>query len=77
MAILDKLDNYYNGRKSSEVWIMVILISVLIGYLLYTLLAPYAQNYRTNQENINRDLTSKIESAQSFIRSITVDGDRD
>jgi len=77
MAILDKLDSYYKGRKSSEVWLMVILISVLIGYLLYTVLVPYAENYRKNQENINRDLTTKIESAQSFIRSITVNGDRD
>jgi len=77
MTIFDRLDNYYNSKKPNEVWLMVILVSVLIGYLLYTLLAPLAENYMKRQEAINKELKSKITSHNDFLRSITVNGDRD
>lgn len=77
MNFVEKLDNYYNSRKPNEVWLMVILFSVLIGYLLYTLLSPLANDYRNNQESINSNLISTIDSDNSFLRNITVDGDRD
>ena len=76
MSMFDKLDSYYNSKKPNEVWLMVILVSILIGYLIYTLLAPIASSYREEQERIHRDLTSKIDSANSFLKSITVNNDR-
>jgi Tfp pilus assembly protein PilN len=76
MSLFDKLDNYYHSRKPSEVWMMVALVSVLIGYLLYTLLEPISSNYRETQEDINQDLRTKIENAKSYIRSVTVNGDK-
>jgi len=77
MTIYDRLDNYYNSKKPNEVWLMVILVSVLIGYLLYTLLSPLAEDYMKKQENRNKELKSKITSHNDFLRSITVNGDRD
>ena len=77
MNFLDRLDNYFYSKKTSEVWIMVLLVSALVGYLLYTLISPISTNYREKQEGINKDLTHKINSANSFLRSITVNGDRD
>jgi len=77
MTIFDRLDNYYNSRKPSEVWLMVILVAFLIGYLLYTLLSPGAIDYKEMQEGKNRDLQTKITSHKSFIKTITVNGDRD
>jgi len=56
---------------------MVILVSTLIGYILYSLLEPASNRYRAKEESINRDLTQKISSAESFLNSITVNGDRD
>jgi len=77
MTILDRLDNYYNSRKPSESWLMVILIAILLGYLLFTILSPTATNYKERQEGINSSLKSKISSHKSFLRTITVNGDRD
>ena len=77
MSFVDKLDNYYNSRKPNEVWLMVILFSLLVGYLIYTLLSPISSGYREQQESINRDLKTKISSDNSFLKSITVNGDRD
>jgi len=77
MSISDKLDSYYYSKKPSEVWLMVILFAVMIGYLIYTLLSPIASSYRQREEGIHNDLTMKINSANSFLRNITVNGDRD
>ena len=77
MNFIDKLDNFYNSRKSNEVWLMVILVSALIGYLIYTLLSPLASDYRKNQESINSKLTHKINTDKSYLKRITINGDRD
>lgn len=77
MNILDRLDNYYYSKKPNEVWLIVILVSVLIGYLIYTLLSPIASDYREYQESRNLELTNSIDEANNFLRSITVNGDRD
>jgi len=77
MSLLDKLDNYYYSKKPNEVWLMAVLASAVIGYLIYTLLSPITSSYKETQESINKDLTTKIDSANNFIRDITVNGDRD
>jgi hypothetical protein len=77
MSILDRLDNYYNSRKPNEVWLMAIMVAVLIGYLLYTLLSPMASDYKEREVSINSELKDKISSHKSFLKTITVNGDRD
>ena len=76
MSTLDSLDNYYNGRKSSEAWMMVILVSALVAYLLHTLVYPEAENYRKQEVKKNKKLNKNIASAQRYLRSITVNGDK-
>lgn len=76
MNFIDKLDNFYNSRKPNEVWLMVILVSALVGYLIYTLISPISSEYRKNQESINSKLNSKIRADESYLRGITVNGDR-
>jgi len=76
MSIFDKLDNYYNSRKPNEVWLMVILFAAVVGYLFYTILEPMSTSYRNSQENQNKELTKKINSANRFLRGITVNGDK-
>jgi len=75
MSILGKLDAYYNSKKPNEVWLLVILFAVLIGYLLYIFISPISAKYRENEERKYNNLTMKIDSANSFLRNITVNGD--
>jgi len=77
MNFIDKLDNFYNNRKPNEVWLMVLLVSGLVGYLIYTLLSPISSDYRRTQESIHSRLDSKIKADESYLRGITVNGDRD
>ncbi len=76
MTVFDRLDSYYQSRKPSEVWLMVGLFSLVIGYMLYTLLEPISTEYRQREENRNSHLRNSIESSQNYIRSITVNGDK-
>jgi len=76
MSLFDRLDNYFYSRKPTEVWLMVALVAILIGYLLYSVLEPISSNYRQEQESRNLELRNKIDSANNYLRSITVNGDR-
>jgi len=77
MSMLDNIDNYYSSRKSSEAWMMVILFAALFGYLLHTLIYPMAESYKKSEEKRNKTLNKKIAAAERYLRSITVNGDRD
>ncbi len=77
MNTLDSLDNYYNGRKSSEAWMMVILFAALVGYLLHIVVYPMAESYKKQELSKNKKLNKNIASAQRYLRSITVNGDKD
>ncbi len=76
MNFLDKLDNYFYSKKPTEVWMMVILVAAVIGFGLYSVLSPISTEYRENQQNINKSLNKKIKDAKNYLRSITVNGDR-
>ena len=76
MTLFDRLDSYYQNRKPSEVWLMVGLFSLVIGYMLYTLLEPISTEYRQREESRNQNLRNSIESSQNYIKSITVNGDK-
>jgi len=76
MTIFDKLDNYYESKKVSEVWLMVILLAAVIGYLLYTVFEPMSSNYLKREQTLNNDLKNKISKATDYLNSITVNGDK-
>lgn len=76
MDFLDKIDNYFYSKKPTEVWMMVVLVAVLFGYLIFSILSPIATDYREAQVSINKNLTKKINTGRSFLRSITVNGDK-
>jgi len=77
MSIIESLDNYYNSRKSTDSYIMVILVAVLIGYLLYTLLSNISSQYREKEERRYESIKSNINSADTYLKTIKVDGDRE
>jgi predicted MPP superfamily phosphohydrolase len=77
MNLLTKIDNYYYNKKPSEVWLMVLLLGLLVGYLIFSLLSTSGDNFRATQEKRNHDLKTQIASHQSYLKAITVNGDRD
>ena len=42
---LTKIDNYFDGKKPSEVTLMLIMALVLSGVIIYYAIVEYAQDY--------------------------------
>jgi len=77
MDTLDKIDKYYYSKKPSEVWMLVFLLALVVGFVLYTLLGDMAANFRKAQEKRNSTLKQKISSHQNYLKAITINGDRE
>ena len=73
---LEKMDSYFSDKKESEKWLMILGFAGIITFLAYTYLLPYAEDiYKTSEAKKNR-LTKHIAEENAYLRSITVNGDR-
>jgi len=73
---LERLDGYFATKKESEKWLIIILISALVGYVLYLYLFPYAESKYKASLSTKKKLEKKIAEEKTYLRSITVNGDR-
>ena len=73
---LEKLDHYFEGKKESEKWIMILLAAGVIGYLLHIYLLPYAEEHFRQSEAVKKRLQKQIIKEELYLRGITVNGDR-
>ncbi|NPA28834.1 MAG: type 4a pilus biogenesis protein PilO [Epsilonproteobacteria bacterium] len=73
---LENLDNYFEGRKESEFYIIVVGILFLFGYLSYGMLIPMSEKVLKRDLMTKRTLESTIRGHEKYLSSITVNGDR-
>jgi len=73
---LENLDNYFEGRKESEFYIIVVGILFLFGYLSYGMLIPMSEKVLKQDLMTKRTLESTIRGHEKYLSSITVNGDR-
>jgi len=73
---LEGLDNYFANKSSSEKWLIILLLAAMVGYILYLYLYPYAESRYQSSLMTQKKLAKKIASEKSYLRSITVNGDR-
>ncbi len=73
---LEELDHYFENKKESEKWVMIGLVALVVGYLLYTYLFPYAQQKFNNTKVEKEQLARKIAEEKKYLHSITINGDR-
>ena len=73
---LEKMDKYFSGKKESDKWLMIVGVAGIIAFLAYNYLLPYAENlYKSSEARKNR-LTKSIAAENTYLNSITVNGDR-
>ena len=77
MSFIDKIDEFYNKRQASEAYIIAIAVSGLFGYLLYSYISPMASNFKKAQLDRKKSLNDSIRKSNEYLRSITVNGDRE
>jgi len=74
---LEEIDNYFTGKSEAEKWMYILVVAGLIGYLIYTYLYPYAHSKYEASIMRKNTLLKKIKEDEEYLRSITINGDRD
>lgn len=73
---LEEMDKYFSTKKESEKWLMILGFAGIITFIAYSYLLPYAENlYKKSEAQKNR-LTKSIAVENTYLNSITVNGDR-
>jgi len=74
---LESLDTYFEPKKESEKWLIILGIAGLISYIAYAYFLPYAEHMYKSSESKKKTLQKSIKDNESYLASITRNGDRD
>ncbi len=74
---LEKMDDYFSAKKESEKWLIILGIAGVIAYVAFEFLLPYAQEQYKKTEVKKQAIEKSIKDNSTYLRSITVNGDRD
>jgi len=74
---LEELDTYFAPKKESEKWLVIIGVAGMIAYLAYIYLLPSAEKIHQKSETIKKSIQKSIADNNTYLRSITVAGDRE
>ncbi len=73
---LENLDNYFEGKKDSEFYIIIAGILFIFGYLSYGMLIPMSEEVLKRDLSTKSSLERAIHGHEQYLKSITVNGDR-
>jgi len=73
---LEELDAYFEPKKESEKWLIILGIAGLISYIAYAYFLPYTESLFKKSESTKQTLEKRITDNERYLASITVNGDR-
>jgi len=73
---LVKIDNYFDGKKPSEVTLMLIMALVLSGVIAYYAIIQYAEDYYDNSMLTNSQTTDELNKVNAYLDSVSQNNDR-
>jgi hypothetical protein len=74
---LEELDKYFLTKSENEKWGMIIVVAGIITFIAYSYFLPYAESLLKKSEQTKSRLEKNIQTQNTYLRSITVSGDRD
>jgi len=74
--ILNSLDEFFDGKSENEKWMMIMMVTVIIGYISYSFFYPYAEDKYKVAQNKNNSLKKSIATHKQYLQSISQNGDR-
>jgi len=74
---LEALDAYFEPKKESEKWLMILGVAGLIAYIAYAYLLPYTETMYKKSESTKKSVQKSIIDNNTYLNSITVGGDRE
>ncbi|MEY3089810.1 MAG: hypothetical protein RL113_126 [Pseudomonadota bacterium] len=74
---LDKLDAYFAKNTANSKWIMILGITTITVYIGYAYLMPYTASLFQKSERDKQTVQKSIADQNTYLNSITVNGDRE
>ena len=73
---LNGLDTFFEHKSENEKWMMIAMVTVVIGYISYSFFYPFAEEKFNKAHNKNNSLKKSIASHKQYLQSISQNGDR-
>ena len=74
-TLLDKIDLYFQGKKSSETYLVFAMVFALIGFIFYSYLFPVTEKMLNQTMRHAKEIEKKLKDEQSYLASVSRDGD--
>ena len=74
--MLEKLDNYFENKKESEFYLMVLGIMAVVGLLSYSYLIPMTEAELKKDLKNQKRLEKKIRDEKNYLASVTLNNDQ-
>ncbi|MBE0494882.1 MAG: type 4a pilus biogenesis protein PilO [Campylobacterales bacterium] len=75
-ALFEKIDAFFESKKSSEASILMLMLGVLVAFLVYTYAFPPAEAFLNKNKRAFNQINTKVNEEQNYLASITVNGNR-
>ncbi|KIM13122.1 MAG: hypothetical protein KU38_00110 [Sulfurovum sp. FS08-3] len=74
---MEALDKFFEHKKPSESYLIIVGVAGIIGFIAYMLFLPYTQSEYETSKAQKLEIKKNIDQQKEYLRSITVGGDRD
>ena len=74
--ILNSLDEFFDAKSQNEKWMMILMVTTIIGYISYSFFYPFAEDKYKVAQNKNSSLKKSIATHTQYLQSISQNGDR-
>ena len=74
--VLEKLDNYFEEKKETEFYLMVLAVVAVVGLISYSYLIPMTEKQLKKDLRTQKKLIKKIKKEKNYLASVTVNGDQ-
>ena len=74
-TLFDKIDKFFEGKKSSEISLIFLMLFVFIGFLSYSYIFPISDKTLKQTIRATKEMEKKLLDEKSYLNSVSRDGD--
>ncbi|CZE49443.1 type 4a pilus biogenesis protein PilO [Campylobacter geochelonis] len=68
---LDKIDEYFEGKKDNEVKMYLIFVFILVFFIVYLLMFQPAEDYFNQKQSELNSITTKLNEVDNYLASVS------
>ena len=74
-TLFDKIDNFFQCKKGSEISLIFLMLFLFIGFLSYSYIFPVTDKMLKQTMRNSKEMEKKLQDEQSYLASVSRDGD--